>query len=147
MELKRDEAALLRRLAAGCEDSWREFYRSHQGRIYRFALHMSGSRAIAEEATQETFVAFLDTARRFDPARGALEPYLLGIARNKVLTMLEKQSRLAPLETAEASIEAADSRLMHQDLRKAAPGAGARHIEGGAGHGVIRVERNVEKRR
>jgi len=112
------DAELVARLTGGCEEAWIELYRRYQGRIYRYSLQMSGSAAIAEEATQEAFVAFLDSAGRFDAGRGALAGFLLGIARNKVLAMLGKQVRVAPLEevVVEPNLE---SGLMREQVRRA----------------------------
>jgi RNA polymerase sigma-70 factor (ECF subfamily) len=75
---------LVAQLRAGDEASWRELYRRHQGRLYRYALRMSGSTATAEEITQETFVAFLEQSERYDAAQSPLAAWLLGIARNRV---------------------------------------------------------------
>lgn len=80
-----DDAALLRRSLAGSAEAFTILYRRRQGQVYRFALHMSGSGAIAEEVTQETFLALLREGRGFDAGRGSLAAYLAGIARNLVL--------------------------------------------------------------
>ena len=59
-------------------------YRRHQGPVFRFALHMSGSRETAEEVTQDVFLALLAGLRRYAQERGPLQPYLIGMARNQV---------------------------------------------------------------
>jgi RNA polymerase sigma-70 factor (ECF subfamily) len=51
---------------------------------------MSGRRSVAEEVTQEVFLAVIRDAGRFDPARGSALSYLYGIARNQVLRRLER---------------------------------------------------------
>ncbi len=78
------DSELVSRLRAGDEASWRELYSRHQGRLYRYALRMSGSAATAEEITQETFVAFLEQSERYDAAQSPLAAWLLGIARNRL---------------------------------------------------------------
>lgn len=83
----------LSRLKAGDEDAWRLFYRAHQGRIYRFCMQMSRSVTVAEEVAQDTFVTFLREIGRYEPARGPVELWLLGIARNKVLKCLSTLGR------------------------------------------------------
>jgi RNA polymerase sigma-70 factor, ECF subfamily len=89
---------LLRRIIAGEEDAFVCFYRRWQGRIYRFALHMSGSAPVAEDVTQEAFMSVIRDASRFDPALGTASAYLFGIARNQVLRRLEKDRALVPFQ-------------------------------------------------
>src|SRR5271156_4290152 len=90
---------LLRRIIAGEEDSFVCFYRRWQARIFRFALHMSGSPTVAEDVAQETFMSVIRDASRFDPALGTASAYLFGIARNQVLRRLEKDRLLAPFRS------------------------------------------------
>jgi len=59
---------------------------------------MTGSSAMAEEATQEAFLAVLECGARFDPARAAFRTWLIGVARNKTLHLLRKEPTLAPLD-------------------------------------------------
>lgn len=89
--------ALISRLRSGDEEAFAILYREHQAQIYRFALHMSGSHNIAEEVTQESFLALLREPQRFDPTRGPVLAYLFGIARNQVRRALERDRRLQPL--------------------------------------------------
>jgi RNA polymerase sigma-70 factor (ECF subfamily) len=88
---------LLRLMMAGDEDAFTELYRRRQGGVYRFALQMSGSPAIAEDVTQEVFIVLMRTAERYDPTRGSLAAYLYGIARNYVLRRLEQDRVFVPL--------------------------------------------------
>ncbi|HUY13630.1 MAG TPA: sigma-70 family RNA polymerase sigma factor [Terriglobia bacterium] len=80
----RDEDLLLR-MMAGDEDAFTLLYRRRQGGIYRFARQMTGNSGIAEEVTQETFLALIRRPERFDPARGSVLAFLFGVARNLVL--------------------------------------------------------------
>jgi RNA polymerase sigma-70 factor (ECF subfamily) len=77
-----DDGLLLRRMLAGDEDSFSLLYRRRHPAIYRFALHMSGNVAVAEDVTQEVFMTLIRDAKKFDPARGTLSGFLFGIARN-----------------------------------------------------------------
>ncbi|HEX2328005.1 MAG TPA: RNA polymerase sigma factor [Candidatus Angelobacter sp.] len=73
---------LLRQLAKGNEGAFRTLYERYQGRIYRFALHMAGNAAIAEETTQEVFMLLIRNSKGYDPAKGTVAGYLFGMARN-----------------------------------------------------------------
>lgn len=82
---------LLRLIARGHEPAFVEFYRKHQGSVYRFALHMSGKTEIAEEVTQEVFLTVMAVAKQYDSKRGSAVSYLYGITRNFVLRCLERE--------------------------------------------------------
>jgi RNA polymerase sigma-70 factor (ECF subfamily) len=77
-----DDQELLRQLAKGNEGAFRTLYDRYQGRLYRFALHMSGNPATGEETTQEVFLALMGKPKAYDPAKGSLASYLFGMARN-----------------------------------------------------------------
>ena len=87
----RSDGDLLRLLSGGDEKAFIEFYRKHQGMVYRFALHMSGKAEIAEEVTQDVFVVVMKSAERYDSERGSVAAFLYGIARNFVLRALERE--------------------------------------------------------
>lgn len=82
---------LLRLMRAGDEEAFALLYRRWQGAVYRFAWQMSGTRAVAEDVTQEVFVALIKEAHHYDPARGSLSAYLYGIARYQVLRRLRRE--------------------------------------------------------
>ena len=92
-----NDAELLQRMIAGDEEAFVELYRRRQGAIYRFSLHMSGSASIAEEVTQEVFLAVIRDGRHYDPARGSLAAYLYGVARHHVRRCLEANRAYLPM--------------------------------------------------
>jgi RNA polymerase sigma-70 factor (ECF subfamily) len=78
------DGELLRLGASGNEAAFTTLYHRRQGAVYRFALQMSGSPAIAEEVTQDVFLMLLRDTGSYDAARGPLASYLYGIARRFV---------------------------------------------------------------
>ena len=60
---------LLPRIAAGDADAFAALFRKHSGDVFRFALHMTGSRPLADDVTQDVFMAVMrdaaDTCRGF----------------------------------------------------------------------------------
>jgi RNA polymerase sigma-70 factor, ECF subfamily len=99
MNLKSElsDGELLRSMLAGDEEALGLLYRRRQAAVYRFALQMSGSKTIAEDVTQEVFLFLMREGHVFDPTRGALAAFLLGVARNHVLRRLRVEQSLAPL--------------------------------------------------
>src|SRR5262249_28071485 len=93
-----DDQELLRQLAKGNEGAFRTLYERYQGRIYRFALHMSGNSATAEETTQEVFLALMGQWKGYDPDKGSLAGYLFGMARNITRRAMQESADDVPLD-------------------------------------------------
>lgn len=89
---------LLRRAIAGDEAAFEALYDRRQGAIYRYALRMSGSPAVAEDVTQDVFIGLMRDAGNFDPARGTVAGYLFGMARHRVLSRIERDRSFVPIE-------------------------------------------------
>ena len=96
------DVQLLARSRKGQEDAFAEIYRRRQAGIYRFALQMSGSPAVAEDVTQEVFMLLIREPERYDPERGSLASFLFGVARNHVLRAIENERDCEPLDEEEA---------------------------------------------
>ncbi|MEX2262460.1 MAG: RNA polymerase sigma factor [Bryobacteraceae bacterium] len=91
------DESLLQRMRKGDEDAFTVLYRRHRGAVYRFALHMSGSAAVAEEVAQEVFMVLIKDTRNYDARRGSLGSWLYGIARNFTLRCLERDRSFVPI--------------------------------------------------
>jgi RNA polymerase sigma-70 factor (ECF subfamily) len=98
-----DDGQSLEQMMAGEERGFVALYRKYHAPVYRFSLQIGGNRPIAEELTQETFLALIRAPRKYQADRGPLLLYLLGIARNlawkngrksKVYTALEGDQEL-----------------------------------------------------
>jgi RNA polymerase sigma-70 factor (ECF subfamily) len=85
------DAELVELMVSGNEKAFAEIYGRKQPAIFRFAIHMSGSRSTAEDATQEAFLTFIENAQMFNSNRGSLSAFLFGIARKHVLRLLHKR--------------------------------------------------------
>src|SRR5688572_15697787 len=91
------DAALVGRVARGDTDAMTALFRRRQQNVYRFALHLTGSAAVADDVTQEVFVTVIHEAGRFEAGRSPVVAWLCGIARNFVRRRLEADRRDAPL--------------------------------------------------
>jgi RNA polymerase sigma-70 factor (ECF subfamily) len=110
-----DDLDLLRRMALGDEDAFTELYRRRQGAVYRFALQMSGSPTVAEDVTQEVFIALIKQPGSYTQEKGSLASYLYGIARNHCLRRLDRERHVVPFEFIEDELTPPDSRLVADD--------------------------------
>jgi RNA polymerase sigma-70 factor (ECF subfamily) len=116
--LQTTDEELWRLASAGDEHAFTLLYRRRQGAIYRFAWQMSGSAAVAEDVTQETFMALLREPERYEPTRGPLAAYLYGIARRQVLRRLEKERAFVALaaEDEDGHAPSASAVALHDPL-------------------------------
>ena len=88
-----EDQELLRQLSKGNETAFTALYERYQGPLYRFALHMSGNTATAEEVTQEVFMLLIGNPKAYDAEKGQVSSYLFGITRNLTRRVLQR-SRL-----------------------------------------------------
>ena len=80
---------LLRRFRAGDRDEFTALYRTHRACVFRFARLMTGDPVKAAEVTQDVFVWLIHHPGQFDPERGSLNGFLVGVARK----FLKRRSR------------------------------------------------------
>lgn len=94
-----DDRDLVELMRSGDEDAFVALYRKYQPPLFRFCLHLEGSRHVAEEVTQEAFVTLIRKPGKFDAERGALLLYLFGIARRLVWARRRRERRIGELFT------------------------------------------------
>ena len=90
---------LLKRIARGDTEAFSLLFRRRQGDVYRFALHMTARPAVADDVAQETFLAVLRDAGRYDAARATVVAWLCGIARHHVLRRFERERPMHSIES------------------------------------------------
>jgi RNA polymerase sigma-70 factor, ECF subfamily len=95
---------LLAQIADGDADAFACLFRRRRAEVYRFALHMTGSTATAEDVTQEVFLAVMRDAHRYDARRATVMAWLSGITRNHVRRRLERDRYLQPLDDDAAQV-------------------------------------------
>ena len=118
---------LIRQVAAGDENALRKLYDAYGQRLYAYALRITGDPAAAEEAVQESLVAFWQGASRFrgeGEGGGRVIAYLLGIVHHKALNQvrgrthdsLDEKTRDIPAREAlpEAAAAASEQRRLVQ---------------------------------
>jgi len=88
---------LIAAIAAGRPEALTALFRRRHADIYRFALHMSGAPALADDVTQDVFLIVMRDAPRYEAGRSSVTAWLRGIARNCVRQRLDRDSRLESL--------------------------------------------------
>jgi RNA polymerase sigma-70 factor, ECF subfamily len=85
--------------AAGRPEALTALFRRRQADVYRFALHMSGTPALADDVTQDVFLIVMRDAPRYQAGRSSVTAWLRGIARNCVRQRLDRDARFESLAT------------------------------------------------
>lgn len=68
-------------------------YDSTFPRVYAYVRYRVGNPDTADDLTSQTFLRALDRLETFDPRRGEIGPWILGIARNVVRSHLRTRRR------------------------------------------------------
>lgn len=89
-----DDEALSRIFAAGDPDALRMSYDRYGALVYTFCRRTLYSSSDAEDASQQVFLIAWQRRDRFDPERGSLAGWLIGIARNIVRETQRRRARL-----------------------------------------------------
>ncbi|MFC7534872.1 RNA polymerase sigma factor [Actinoplanes sp. GCM10030250] len=84
---------LAERLRDGDEKALRAAYDRHGAAVLYLAQRLLGNRADAEDVTQVTFVAAWTGRDSYDPQRGTMLGWLLGIARRKAVDRMRSAAR------------------------------------------------------
>jgi RNA polymerase sigma factor (sigma-70 family) len=87
------DAWVVQRFRDGDAAALRAVYDRYGAAVFHLAMHSLPSAADAEDVAQATFVAAWQARRTFDPARGSLLGWLLGIARRKTVDHLRDAGR------------------------------------------------------
>lgn len=107
----RSDAELLRLALAGDEAAFLVLYNCLKGSIFRYAFYMTNSKSVAEEVTQEVFMALLKEGRNYRADRGDLAAFVFGIARNFVRRIERRERAYQPFPL-EAAVETVAENLI-----------------------------------
>jgi RNA polymerase sigma-70 factor (ECF subfamily) len=77
-------------------EAFKVFYDRHGGVAFSLAYRIVGNRAAAEDVSQEAFISVWRSGARYDPARGSVRSWMLGIVRNRAIDFLRSRAGRAP---------------------------------------------------
>jgi RNA polymerase sigma-70 factor (ECF subfamily) len=104
---------LLQLMLGGDANAFEALYDRRQGGIYRYALRMTGSQAIADDVTQEVFLSLMRDRSDYQQSRGSVKSYLYGMARHRLLRLLERERTQVSFDTGDGDLEEASYDRLH----------------------------------
>jgi RNA polymerase sigma-70 factor (ECF subfamily) len=105
-----DDAELLAQLLAGDEKAFAELVRRYHESLIRVALYYVSSRASAEDVAQETWIAVMKGADRFE-GRSTFKTWLFRILANRARTTGVREHRTVPVDPTDTSASVAARRF------------------------------------
>src|SRR6476469_5838169 len=124
LESGREDAALVRGMAAGDDGALGALYDRWQGFVHGVVARILRQPSDIEDVVEETFWQAWRQASRFDPARGAVQTWLLTIARSRALDRARALRRRR-----ESPIEGDDGEVVVQQVAPSDPGLDAEASE------------------
>ncbi len=99
-----EDAAILARIVQKDERAVEALYARYSGPLYSLAYQVTGAERFAQDVVQEVFVALWRDASRFDPAKGAVAPWLFSLARHKAIDLVRREANIRK-RTADVDLE------------------------------------------
>ncbi len=104
-----DEAQLIDALRRHDEAAFVRLVERYQGPLLRLALVYAGSRAVAEDVVQDTWLGVLQGIHKFE-GRSSFKTWLFRILVNRARTRAEREGRTLPFSAlGDATIESGES--------------------------------------
>jgi RNA polymerase sigma-70 factor (ECF subfamily) len=91
---RKDDVAIASRLLSRDESTLRSVIKQYGGLVHGMARRVIAEPSLAEEVAQDTFLALWRRPGAFDPGRGSLQAFLLGVARNKAVDLVRREEAL-----------------------------------------------------
>jgi len=88
----------------GDESALEALYARYGGLLYTLALRIVGDRELAREVVQDSFLRSWDGRETYDPGRGRVPWWLMGIARNRAIDLLRSRSHQQRLRERSAPV-------------------------------------------
>src|SRR5579859_6724354 len=86
-----DEASLIASMAQGDARALEQIYERHSRGVYSLAVRLLSDGAAAEEVVQETFLKLWRQPSAYQPGRGRLLAWLLGVAHHHAIDLLRRR--------------------------------------------------------
>jgi RNA polymerase sigma-70 factor (ECF subfamily) len=99
-----EDVELLARIVEHDQRAVEELYARYSAPLYSLAYQVTRSEGFAQDVVQEVFIALWRDAARFDPARGAVGPWLFSLGRHKAIDLVRREANVRK-RTADVDLE------------------------------------------
>jgi RNA polymerase sigma-70 factor (ECF subfamily) len=96
---------LMAYLSGGHAAAFEVVYARHEAAAFSLAYRVVGERATAEEVVQDAFMNVWRSGFRYDPARGSVRTWLLGIVQRRAIDALRRGGKHARRRASDEGIE------------------------------------------
>ncbi len=79
------------RIAGGDRDAFRRLFHRHADQANALALRVLRQPFLAEEAVQDAFLAVWSNAAAYDPRRGSVRAWLMGMVHNRAVDLVRRE--------------------------------------------------------
>ena len=100
------EQQIIADVLAGKADAFQELVERYQRPVFRMISNLIGDCHMAEDITQEVFLAVYRKLSTFDPMRCRFSTWLFTIARNQSINYLRRRKKEVPADSLEISSSA-----------------------------------------
>ena len=101
---------LMRLVAGGDANAFEIVYERHATSVFSLAYRICGVRGTAEEVAQEAFLAAWRSGGRYDPRRGSVRSWLLGVVHHRAIDSVRRTTiRDRVVSKAEMDTEATEA--------------------------------------
>lgn len=97
---RRSDADLAEKLLSRDEEALRKVIATYGGVVLGMAKRVVAEPTLAEEVAQDTFLTLWRRPGAYDPERGSLQSFLLGVARNKSIDLVRREESVKRTKTA-----------------------------------------------
>lgn len=124
---RKDDMRVAERLMARDQAAIQEVMDLYGGVVFGIAKRVLLDPSMAEEVAQDAFLALWRRPGAYDPARGSLQAFLLGVTRNKAIDLVRKEETIkrtkesltSELETASKETSPHEGLVERQQVREA----------------------------
>jgi RNA polymerase sigma-70 factor (ECF subfamily) len=81
---------LMQLVATGDPQAFETIYDRHGGAAFSLAYRITGARPAAEDAVQEAFVSIWRSGARYEPDRGSVRSWILGVVHHRTIDTVRR---------------------------------------------------------